>query len=696
MAEGASPRKLASIVAIDVAGYSRRTEADEEAAVQAIAALRKQVAKAAAAHGGRVFNTAGDGFMLEFPSASSALAAAEEISAAGDPPVRAGVHLGDVSVTEGGDLLGHGVNVAARIQQMASPGAVLVSGDVKRAIRGPLADRLKPQGSVRLDKMSETLPVFALAPAEGGRAKGRRRDPRLPAAAAAVLVLALAGVGLWLARGSLPWAQARPVRVAFAPFVVDSNDASLRQLADVMTDKTVEVLTANQVQTMLSRTADVGGPGRQGSNATDASFILGGSIRRDGETLRVSAHVDDAREKIVLWSGELTTPSGRASTFQLQAAARLAAVLKCAASMRRDGLAPGDTETLSLFLRICDWDPLLSDPGQMEQGLALIRQVVARAPGFSSAHSNLAFTAAFVSDFFPPNRREELRLEARTEAEKALALNSRNADALVTLAMLLPPEQRTRREALLSHAVSADPMSEQANLRYGGLLSEVGRLQDALAYVQKAAALAPLDPSVDAEAALAQARAGRQDGADATLKAVLLDWPDAVGSIGSQFYLARWEGRFHIALSMLQRDGKLNSELDPADRKTWREVLAALASRDPGRMAQQREAQIAFGGRSSINLSFSVENLSQLGLIDDAFAQAGKLGGIEVPINSAVLFNPSTAAMRREPRFMALAAKLGLVDYWRSTGKWPDFCAEPGLLYDCKAEAAKARSSPAK
>ena len=97
------------------------------------------------------------------------------------------MHLGDVSVTAAGDLLGHGVNVAARIQQMASPGAVLVSGDVKRAIRGPLGERLKPQGSVKLDKMSETLPVFALAPAEGGRAKGRRLDLRRPLLAAAVV-----------------------------------------------------------------------------------------------------------------------------------------------------------------------------------------------------------------------------------------------------------------------------------------------------------------------------------------------------------------------------------------------------------------------------------------------------------------------------------------------------------------------------
>ncbi len=129
MADDASTRKLASIVAIDVAGYSRRTEADEDASVRAVAVLREQIGRSARAHGGRVFNTAGDGFMLEFPTASGALGAAEEIARSGDPPVRVGVHVGEVSVTESGDLLGHGVNVAARIQQMASPGAVLVSGE---------------------------------------------------------------------------------------------------------------------------------------------------------------------------------------------------------------------------------------------------------------------------------------------------------------------------------------------------------------------------------------------------------------------------------------------------------------------------------------------------------------------------------------------------------------------------------------
>ena len=210
MDERAAPRKLASIVAVDVAGYSRRTETDEEAAVRALAILREQIALSARAHGGRVFNTAGDGFMLEFPTVSGALAAAEQIAGSGDPPVRVGVHVGEVSVTESGDLLGHGVNVAARIQQMASPGAVLVSGDVKRAVRGPLGERLRPQGSVRLDKMHETLPVFALGAGwgrRGPRGAGAAWGAPLIAGAEAPAFLALAGFALWPGHGLVPAAK---------------------------------------------------------------------------------------------------------------------------------------------------------------------------------------------------------------------------------------------------------------------------------------------------------------------------------------------------------------------------------------------------------------------------------------------------------------------------------------------------------
>jgi hypothetical protein len=82
--------------------------------------------------------------------------------------------------------------------------------------------------------------------------------------------------------------------------------------------------------------------------------------------------------------------------------------------------------------------------------------------------------------------------------------------------------------------------------------------------------------------------------------------------------------------------------------------------------------------------------LASLGFVDDAFQLAARIDPEWVePVTVSYLFTPLTASMRRKPLFMALAQRLGLVDYWRTSGHWPDFCAEPSLPYDCKAEAAR-------
>ena len=114
---------------------------------------------------------------MEFPTASGAVNAAEDLIAAADPPIRIGVHLGEVHVTPTGDLLGHGVNVAARLQALASPGSVLVSDDVRRAVRSTFASRLTTHGAVRLEKMGGTVNLVArgsVSAADRGRMAWRR------------------------------------------------------------------------------------------------------------------------------------------------------------------------------------------------------------------------------------------------------------------------------------------------------------------------------------------------------------------------------------------------------------------------------------------------------------------------------------------------------------------------------------------
>lgn len=159
---GRSPR-LAVVLALDVVGYSAQTKADETGTTEEIVKMHGQVREISSAFGGRVFNTAGDGFMLEFGSAARAVEGAIELAKSCALEVRIGIHLGDVMVRGNGDLLGHTVNVASRLMAHAKPRTALVSVDVRRAIHGDAESLFKNKASTfQLDKMNETMQAIVV------------------------------------------------------------------------------------------------------------------------------------------------------------------------------------------------------------------------------------------------------------------------------------------------------------------------------------------------------------------------------------------------------------------------------------------------------------------------------------------------------------------------------------------------------
>lgn len=157
--------RLASIVSVDIVGFSTMSERDQQKAARKVEGLRARIERLAAAHGGRLFNTAGDGFMLEFASAGSALGAIQELldrPAKGEPPVRVGAHVGDVVVTDTNDLLGHGVNVAARLQALADPGAALVSSEFRSMARSSPTAAFQSKGQKPLDNIEQRVQTFEI------------------------------------------------------------------------------------------------------------------------------------------------------------------------------------------------------------------------------------------------------------------------------------------------------------------------------------------------------------------------------------------------------------------------------------------------------------------------------------------------------------------------------------------------------
>lgn len=313
-------RKLATIIALDVAGFSARTEADEARTIAQIANLRPVIEGIAKAHGGRVFNTAGDGFMLEFASALSGVNAALELADECRPRVRVGVHVGEVSVQPNGDLLGHGVNVAARLMAKAEPGSAIISADVCRLIRGPMAERFASRGTVQLDKMAETIEIFAPTspthPHAATKAQAappsrsfhwKRLTPKIAAAMGGAL-LVLISLVVWLTRSPAPGTPgAEAASIAVLPFADMSPTQDQQYFSDGISEEVLNVLAQVKDLRVAGRTSSFAFKGqnkdlREIGEVLNVGYIVEGSIRKSGNKVRVTAQLIQVKDGYHQWS----------------------------------------------------------------------------------------------------------------------------------------------------------------------------------------------------------------------------------------------------------------------------------------------------------------------------------------------------------------------------------------------------------
>jgi TolB-like protein/class 3 adenylate cyclase len=310
MAQGGGKRKLATILAIDMAGYSAQSEKNQERAIAQVTALRERAATLAANEGGHIFNTAGDGVMLEFPIASGAVRAAVTLAREataeleGLPRLRAGVHLGEI-VIDGADRLGHGVNVAARLMQMAPPNGVVISDAVQSQLHGETDATFSPRGRVRLNKMREVIFAFEYIPSAGPlRLQWRRWRKRAAFAAAAFALAAAALLGARMAGDQ----QAESPFLVVLPFDNLSNDPSLAYFSDGVSTEIQSTLAQYQEGLRVAGLAtgfQFRGPAKNPAHvrqAMGATHVVDGSVRREGNAVRIVAELVDTRTNGVLWT----------------------------------------------------------------------------------------------------------------------------------------------------------------------------------------------------------------------------------------------------------------------------------------------------------------------------------------------------------------------------------------------------------
>jgi DNA-binding winged helix-turn-helix (wHTH) protein/TolB-like protein len=509
----------------------------------------------------------------------------------------------------------------------------------------------------------------------------------------ALFVVAVAAPGLWFLRDRLP-STPRPseARVAVLPFDTLSDGPQARHFADALTDEIGTRLITNRIQ-VLSRddAATLRGPDRARKVVElGIALLLDGTVQDDGKSVKVRVHLDDPARHATLWSGSTEGLAASGDEMQASIADTIVAVLACSSRALAPAHGLTDPGLLARYLHACD--VFVNRDSSRENAyemLASLREVAAKAPGFAPAHSDLAKFDTYYSPGLPPDQAAPLRQEGAAEAHKALAMDPKSPDAYLTLAVLLPATDWVGRERLLRQGVAGDPDWPFTNGVLGLMLADVGRLQEASGHLQKAVAV-----NLQIDWSMSNARVQCGSGQFEPTTGHMVEALKRRPSNGRAGYILRHCLRFARRWADLRAMAMTAPTSNPANRtdpssSIYDTYLVAEESGKPADVARARSAALAAPGSENLStVANAIEALSVLGFAADAFAVANSYTP-RAAGDCGFLFFTLTAPLRRDPRFMQLAMRLGMVDYWRSSGHWPDFCADPGLPYSCRAEASR-------
>ncbi len=320
-------RKLAAILCSDVVGYSRLAGADEDRILARLRALRSDlIDPTIAVHNGRIVKRTGDGSIIEFRSVVDAVRCAIEVQNAmiernacvpEDRRIvfRIGIHLGDIVEESDGDLMGDGVNIAARLEGIAEPGAICLSEDAYRQVKGRLDLAVIDLGPTQLKNIAEPVRAYSLQVGVPAVAKptpkARPPEPKkryilAPLVAGVVALTVIAGGTWYFLAGNHP-AQAARLSIVVLPFANLSGDPAQDYFADGITENLTTdlsrirnsfVIARNTAFTFKGRAIDATEIGKQ----LDVRYVLEGSVQRDQNRVRVNAQLINSKSGAHLWA----------------------------------------------------------------------------------------------------------------------------------------------------------------------------------------------------------------------------------------------------------------------------------------------------------------------------------------------------------------------------------------------------------
>jgi TolB-like protein/class 3 adenylate cyclase len=536
-------RKLAAILCSDVVGYSRLAGADEDRILARMRTLRSDlIDPTIAVHNGRIVKRTGDGSIVEFRSVVDAVRCAIEVQNAmiernaGVPEdrrivFRVGIHLGDVVEESDGDLMGDGVNIAARLEGIAAPGAICLSEDAYRQVSGRLDMAVTDLGPTQLKNIERPIRAYSLqvgVPAKPKRSEPvavavpapqrKRIGPAPLAAALAALLIVVAGAAWWFLNANRPAAistktptaattsastpaEARHLSIVVLPFANLSGDPSQDYFADGITENLTTdlsrlsgafVIARNTAFTFKGKNVDA----REIAKDLGVRYVLEGSVQRDAGRIRVNVQLIDAQTGNHLWADRFDKPLADLFEMQDEIVARLANQLgtELISAEARRGQQAANPDSMDLYFQGMEWFNKGNKLENMDQARGFFERALALDPGNVDAllgvgRADVAVGAAFLSDDRPARL-----AAAEATIGKVLSLRPNDARAHEVLGFALNQTKRTAEAiAEFERALALDPNLAAAHGDIGLAKIFAGRAAETEAHVNEALRLSPHD-----------------------------------------------------------------------------------------------------------------------------------------------------------------------------------------------------------
>ena len=476
-------RKLAAILCSDVVGYCRLAGADEDRILARLRALRSDlIDPTIAVHHGRIVKRTGDGSIVEFRSAVDAVRCAIEVQNAmvernaGVPEdrqivFRIGIHIGDVVEESDGDLMGDGVNIAARLEGFAKPGAICLSEDAYRQVKGRLDVAVSDLGPKELKNIAEPIRVYSLdvgAPARAKPAPALTPDksPR---------------------RASRSSSCRSPISaVARCRGVTESLTTDLSRIRGSF------VIGRNTAFTYKGKAVDLKQIGRE----SNVRYVLEGSVQRGGNRMRVNVQLIDAETGSHLWAERFDKPLTDLFDMQDEIVARLAGALDAqlvAAEARRAEQTP-NPDSMDLYFQGMAWFNGGMRPDTLARARGFFERALALDPGNLDAELGTAQVDTLLGNSYLIDDPRGYYAAAEPILTKVLSLAPNNAWAHYWLGFVqIGTNRASQGIAECERALALDPNMARAHALMGMGKIFSGRADETEPHVKEALRLSPRD-----------------------------------------------------------------------------------------------------------------------------------------------------------------------------------------------------------